>query len=212
MKDVDYRNHVDPSISSGSSPGEILVVAPHLRRSPSADNRSPFPIPNWHGEARPHGVRRVRLQTRYPSLGFLTYLVKNLGYDGSAALAATVQAHQPWLRSVDRRRANPIDADEQAGAVSNEYTLIPGLYRPAAPSRRTKTGGGLNKKQVHQALARKRWDSPMKKAAFEIVYGRRSTLQVSNSSGIPVEILYVYASRLRHDIRGADLHGQKKAP
>jgi len=125
-----------------------------------------------------------------------------------------VKAHQPWLHSVDRRRANPVDADEQAGTVTHAYSPIVSVVRPyvpAAPSRRSKTGGGLTKEQVEAALARKRWDSGMKKAVFEIVYGRRSTLQVSNNSGIRVEILSVYASRLRHDIQTADLRGQKKA-
>src|SRR5258708_5273112 len=101
MKDVDYRNHADPSISSGSSPGATRSAsgsALATREIHAQDaKRPPFPAPHWRGEARPHGARRVRLQTRFPSLGFLTNLVRNLGYDGSAALAAMVQAHQPWL-------------------------------------------------------------------------------------------------------------------
>jgi hypothetical protein len=207
-------NHVDPSMSSGSSPGETLAAAPHVYRSPSADNRPPFPAPHWPGEARPRGARRVRLKTRFPSIGYLTCLVRDLGYDGNAALAAMVQAHQPWLRSVDRRRANPVDANPRAGTTAHEHSAIVSVVRPyvlAAPSQRSKTSGGLTKEQVHQALAKKRWDSGMKKAVFEIVYGQRSNLQVSNESGIPLEILYVYASRLRHDIRKADLLVQKKA-
>ena len=242
-------SHVDPSISSGSSPGGTVTIAPQLHDTPTADsrtirfdvdaakdsnceisvpestqtikanfgrhaNRPPFPAPHWCGEARPHGARRVRLQTRFPSLGFLTYLVRDLGYDGSAAFAAMVQAHQPWLRSVDRRHAHPVDANPQAGTVAHEYSPIVSVvhpYVPAAPPRRSKAGSGLTKEQVHKALARKRWDSEMKKAVFEIAYRRRSSLQVSNETGIPVEILYVYASRLRQDIRNADLRAQKKA-
>jgi hypothetical protein len=207
-------SHVDPSMASGSSPGETLALAPHLYRSPSADNRPPFPAPHWPGEARPHGARRVRLKTRFPSIGYLTRLVRDLGYDGNAAFAAIVQAHQPWLRSVDRRRANPADANPRAGTAPHEHSAIVSVlhsYVPAAPSRRSKTNGGLTKEQVYQALARKRWDSGMKKAVFEIVYGRRSNLQVSNESGIPLETLYVYASRLRQDIQNADLRAQKKA-
>jgi len=125
-----------------------------------------------------------------------------------------VKSHQPWLHSVDRRRANPVDADTQAGTVTHAYSPFVSVvhpYIPAAPSRRSKTGGGLTREQAETALARKRWDGGMKKAVFEIVYGRRSTRQISNNSGIPVEILSVYASRLRHDIQTADLRGQKKA-
>jgi hypothetical protein len=207
-------NHVDSSISSGSSPGVTLALAPQLHRIRSADNRPPFPAPHWHGEARPRGARRVRLQTRFPSVPYLTYLVRDLGYDGHAAFAAMVKAHQPWLHFVDRRRANPVDADAQAKTVPHEYSPIVSVVRPyvpAAPSRRSKTGGGLTKGQVEAALARKRWDSGTKKGVFEIVYRQRSSLQVSNESGIPVETLYVYASRLRRDIQNADLRGQKKA-
>jgi hypothetical protein len=207
-------NHVDPSISSGSSPGETLALASNLHLSPSADHRPPFSAPHWTGEARPHGARRVRLPTRFPSVPYLTYLVRDLGYDGHAAFAAMVKAHQPWLRSVDRRRANPVDADAQTKTVPRECSPIVSVvhpYVPAAPSQRTKTGGGLTKKQVETALARKRWDSGTKKGVFEIVYRRRSSLQVSNESGIPVETLYVYASRLRQDIQNADLRPQRKA-
>jgi hypothetical protein len=118
------------------------------------------------------------------------------------------------MHSVDRRRANPVDADEQAGTVTHEYSPIVSVvhpYVPAAPSHRSKTGGGLAKEQVDVALARKRWDSGTKKAVFEIVYGQRSSLHVSNESGIPVETLYVYASRLRRDIRNADFLPERKA-
>lgn len=177
-------------------------------------NRTPFPAPHWCGEARPHGARRVRLHSRFPPLGYLAYLVSELGYDGSAAFAAMVQAHQPWLRTVDLHRANPIDADKLAVTEGHQLTPIASLvhpYIPAAPGRRTKVGGGLTKEQVRQALGKKRWDKRMKEAVFEIVYRRRSNLQVSNESGIPVETLYVYASRVRKEIREADLHVLEKA-
>jgi len=156
---------------------------------PEAGEHSAFPPPHWVGERRPYKARRVRLQSRFPSLGYLTYLVSQLGY---AAFAAMVQAHQPWLRTVDRRGAS--------------IASVVHPYIPAAPGRRTKVGGGLTNEQVRQALAKKRWDSEMKKAVFEIVYRRRSNLQVSNESGIPVETLSVYASRLRKEI------GKKSSP
>lgn len=181
---------------------------------PEAGEHSAFPPPHWVGERRPYKARRVRLQSRFPSLGYLTYLVSELGYDGNAAFAAIVQAHQPWLRTVDRRRARAVDADPRRGTAPRAYSRLVSVvhpYVPAAPSRRLTTGGGLTEEQVRRELARKRWDSKTKNAVFEIVYLRRSTLQVSNESAIPVETLYVYASRLRQDIRKADLRGQKKA-
>jgi hypothetical protein len=137
------------------------------------------------GEGRPHGARRVRLRTRFPSVGYLTHLVRALGYDSSAAFAAMVQAHQPWLRTVDRRQNG-------SGFVSMKHP-----YHPAAPVRRTKVGGGLTKQQVQAGLQKMRTDNTTKAALIEIVYRRRSTLEVSNESGVPFKNLYVYASRLR---------------
>jgi hypothetical protein len=202
------------------TPSEIILP------EPEAGDHLAFRPPHWVGEPRPHDARRVRLQSRFPSLGYLTYLVSELGYDGRAAFAAMVQAHQPWLPTVDRRRAKSIDVDAVVtkfgrGDESSEPTpkfnwskssklVSPRPYIPAAPGRRTKVGGGLTNEQVRQALAKKRWNNEMKEAVFEIVYRRRSNLEVSNESGIPVETLYVYASRLRKEIQKADLHALKK--
>jgi hypothetical protein len=213
------RKSNDLSKTSGSSP---------TQKQSNHSSRSPFAPPHWHGEPRPRGARRVRIQTRFPSIGYLTYLVRDLGYDGNAALAAMVQAHQPWLRSVDRSRASvnaqteyegTLEADFFAGYQDDSWrksgrsplVSVVRPYIPAVPSRRLNGGGGLTEEQVQRALVKKRWDARMKKAIFEIVYRRRSCLQVSNESGIPVEILYVYASRLRQDIRKAGLCGQRKA-
>ena len=137
----------------------------------------PFPAPHWIGEPRPQGARQVRLQTRFPDTKFLTYQVEEFGYDGHAAFAAMVRAHQPWRRTVDRRRA------PTASVVHP--------YNPAAPGRRTKVGGGLTKEKVHQALAKKRWEPSMKEAVFEIVYRRRSLfkthdLAISARLSLPV--------------------------
>jgi len=189
------------------TPSEIILP------EPEAGEHLAFRPPHWVGEPRPHNARRVRLQSRFPSLGYLTYLVSQLGYDGRAAFAATVRAHQPWLGTVDRRRANPIDADTLAVTEGRQYTPIACVvqpYIPAAPGRRTKVGGGFTEEQVREALRTKRWDERMRQAVFEIVYRRRSNLEVSNESGLALETLYVYASRLRKEIREAHLHVSKK--
>jgi len=201
------------------TPWKIIPPEPH------AEEDFAFPPPHWVGEPRPYKARRVRLQSRFPSLGYLTYLVSQLGYDGHAAFAATVRAHKPWMRTVDRRRANSIEVDDVVtkfgpGNESSELTpkvnwskssklASPRPYIPTAPGRRTKVGGGLTNEQVRQALAKKRWDERMKEAVFEIVYRRRSSLQVSSESGIPAETLYVYASRLRKEVHEADLHASE---
>jgi len=116
-----------------------------------------------------------------------------------------VQAHQPWLHSVDRRR----------GSGPHQYSPIVCVkhpYIPAAPSRRTHVGGGLTEERVLEGLRCMRIDPETKEALVEIVYRRRSTLEVADEVGLKAEILYVYASRLRSHIRaGADLHVQEKA-
>jgi hypothetical protein len=74
-----------------------------------------------------------------------------------------------------------------------------------SPSRRTKVGGGLTEEQVQKGLERMRTDEQTKKALLEIVYRRRSTLQVADEFDRPAETLYRYATRLRGHIRKADV-------
>jgi len=165
-------------------------------------SRPPFLPPHYQGEPRPQGARRVRLESRFPNAGYLTYLVSKLGYNGNAAFAAVVQAHQPWLRVVDRRHATSIaNVDEPTAQKYSSFVSAVHPYCPAAPFRSTRVGGGLTRGQVQKALAKKRWGSEIKEAIFEIVYRRRSTLEISKESAVPAKILYVYASRLRQDLR-----------
>lgn len=175
-----------------------------------SESRPPFPPPHWAGDERPHGARRVRQQTRFPSLGYLTYLVQELGYEGSAAFAAIVQGHQPWLRVSDRRHANSFSADQQLSGQRHQedhshsdFTSAHPYYE-VSPARRTKVGGGLTLEQVQQGLNRMRQSEQVKAALVEIVYKRRSTLQVADESSLRAEILYVYASRLRGHIRASE--------
>lgn len=156
-----------------------------------------FPPPHWKGEARPFGARRVRVHTRFPSAGYLTYLVKELGYEGNAAAAALVRAHTPWTRPrPDRRRATTNTYGDEAEIASPKHP-----YYPMSPSRRTKVGGGITKEMVRAGLRKMRTDGNTKAALIEIVYRRRSTLRVSDEFNVPAEVLYVYASRLRGHIR-----------
>jgi hypothetical protein len=194
------------SISSGSSPGETLAMARHLCHIRSADIRPPFPAPHWRGEARPHGARCVRLRNRHPSLPYLTYLVSELGYDSDAAFAVLARSWGFHRGRPDRRRKKAVSgADRQAERQpSRDYQRFDygdNLYVPEGMGRRTLGGGGFTGKQVSQGLLKMRASSLVKGALNEIVYGRRSTLEVSNKTGIPVENLYVYASRLRERIR-----------
>jgi hypothetical protein len=178
-------------------------------------NKNIFQLPNWTNGMtrgrwiyeRPKGARIETLESNFPNASYLTYLVSKLGYSGNAAVAALVRAHTPWTRPTkDRRKISCRNADEQSeqgfptdevGTVSPEHP-----YRPSAPSRRTKVGGGYTKEQVQKGLRRMRPKNPkMKPALFEIVYRGRSTLQISNETNIPVEILYVCASRLREHIQ-----------
>lgn len=170
-----------------------------------------FPPPHWTGEPRPKGARRVHIRSNFPDANYLTRLVSTLGYEGSAAFSALSRAHNPWIRVSDRRRANAMNYDNWTKDCSpaEHSPFAPAHpYCPAAPSRRTKVGGGLTREQVQRALNKRLWDSQTKSAVFEIVYRRRSPLEVSNESGRPVEILHVYASRLRRAVR-AELHDEE---
>jgi hypothetical protein len=175
-------------------------------------NRPPFPPPHWHGEGRPSGTRRVRTRSVFPSIGYLTYLVKDLGYDGHAAFAAMIHGHQPWIHLSDRRRANSNGADAQAETSQRESTRFVSIrpYWSASPSRRTHVGGGLQKQKVIDALQQMRTDNLTKEALFRIVYRRHSTLRVSDELGIPAERLYVYATRLRNRIADQDMSDEEK--
>jgi hypothetical protein len=128
-----------------------------------------------------------------------------MGYDPDAALAAFGHPRRFQGRPDRRRKIAVGGADEQAERKRNRgYQRLDyghNLYILESPSRRTLTGGGFSKEQVNRGLAKMRTDSVIKTALSEIVYHRRSTLEVSNKTGIPVEKLYVYASRLRDHIR-----------
>ena len=157
------------------------------------------------GDSRPKFARRQSLRSSFPSPDFVRKLVTELGYDRDAAIAALAQPRR-FNGRPDRRRKIAIGgADEQAERSTNrDYQRLDygnNLYVPVAPIRHTLTGGGFTEKQVSEGLLKMRTDARIKTALNEIVYRRRSTLDVSNETGIPVEVLYVYASRLRKKIR-----------
>ncbi len=105
------------------------------------------------------------------------------------------------LRWHVRRKSTVALTAEERRLSPERMSKRTNLYVPESPIRCTLTGGGFTKKQVSQGLSKMRTDSLTKAALVEIVYRRQSTLEVSNKSGIPVEKLYVYASRLREHIR-----------
>jgi hypothetical protein len=161
------------------------------------------------GDSRPRYARNQALRSAFPQIGFLHHLVADLGYDKHAAFAALGHPRKFDGRP-DRRRKKAVGgADEQAerqreGKPSREYQRLDygyNLYLPEAPTRHTLTGGGFNKEQVNRGLLKMRTNTVMKTALRDIVYLRRSPLEVSNKTGIPVENLHVYASRLRKRIR-----------
>jgi len=169
-----------------------------------SESRPPFPPPHWTGEPRPHGARRVKLHSNFPSAGDLHYLVSELGYDGSAAFAATAQGHQWWLRVSDRRHANGFSADQQTGQNHGYSNFAPAHpYYPVSPARRTKVGGGLPKQDVVRALEQRGWDDNTRAAIFDVVYYKLSARQVAAQRGLKVATIYQYASRLRGDLRAA---------
>ena len=164
-----------------------------------------FPPPHWTGEARPNGARCIQARTRFPETGYLTYLVSEVGYEPSAAIAALSRAHNPWTRLPDRRRANASNADEQILGQNHEYSSFAPArpYYPASPSRRTKVGGAYPKEKVLRALARRGWNDNTQAAIFEVVYYKQSAKRVAAQRGLKLATVYQYSSRLREDLKAA---------
>jgi hypothetical protein len=164
-----------------------------------------FPPPHWTGEARPNGARRVQARSRFPCADYLTYLVSELAYEPSAAIAALSHAHSPWTRLPDRRRANAFNADEQNGGQKHEYSSFAPAhpYYPASPSRRTKVGGAYAKEKVLRALEQRGWNDNTQAAIFEVVYYKQSATQVAAQRGLKLATVYQYSSRLRQDLKAA---------
>jgi hypothetical protein len=143
-------------------------------------------------DERPKGARRVTLESRFPSIKYLTYLVSELGYDGSAAFAAMARGHLPYLHAVDRRKARGANPDP---VVHPRHPYI-----PASPGRRTTVGGGLTKEKVSRALAQRAWDDNTREGVFEVVYFRQSAKRVAAERGLKLTTVYQYSSRLRADL------------
>jgi hypothetical protein len=175
--------------------------------------------PVWSGDKRPFGARRVRVRSNFPSQILVKRLCEELAYPKDAASAFFIRAHAPWMTPSPDRRKNVCRSisDTDEGKKQRDYVTLPQPahpYNPASPSRRTHVGGGLKEEQVRLGLTRMRTDDKTKTALFEIVYRKRSTLQVADEFGVAAENLYVYASRLRSHIRadgGADLHAEENA-
>jgi hypothetical protein len=175
--------------------------------------------PVWHGDERPFGARRVRVQSNFPDQIMVRRLCADLAYPKEAASAFFIRAHAPWMTPSPDRRKNVCrgmnDTDEgkkQRDSVALPQPAHP--YNPASPSRRTHVGGGWTEQLVLEGLRHMRTDPKAKAALLEIVYRRRSTLLVADEFGLKAENLYVYATRLRSHIRagaGADLHAEEKA-
>ena len=157
------------------------------------------------GEARPKGAIRRRLRSRFPSPEFLRRIVREEAYPPEAAIAAVARTHTPWVTPrPDRRKSSAVNMDDQNEGRGNEGMSFaqPGHpYYPESPSRRTSRGGGFTREQVNEGLEKLRTGVTVKRALFEIVYKRRSTLQVADELNLPAENLHVYASRLRGRIR-----------
>jgi hypothetical protein len=160
------------------------------------------------GELRPKHARGQHPHSKFPGFGFLHRLITEMGYPRDAALAAFARPRAAQARP-DRRRKSAIpgadvqdERQRQREPIRDYQRLDYGynVYAPGAPRRRTLTGGGFTQQQASQGLSKMRTDSLIKAALMDIVYRRRSPLEVSKKTGIPVEKLYVYAIRLRRHI------------
>jgi hypothetical protein len=160
--------------------------------------------PQWSGEARPKGYREVHLTSNYPSSSYLTDLVSNYGYSGSAAFSAMSHAHTPWVYQIDRRHARTLEGgDNETPATEHEHQVIMGdrPYVPASPFTES-TMPTFKKKTVQAEIDKHRWSPEHKTACFDVVYLKREPELVAASLGyLNVQTVSRHATRIRHDIR-----------
>jgi hypothetical protein len=167
--------------------------------------------PCWHGEEVPHGYRKVKLRTKFPSFAYLKRLAA-LEYLWDATKAALPCAHDPWIRPVADRRALGVvyksddddKGDETAGIERHGFHEIVDPahpYVPAAPSRRTLVGGGIPMFQVTREIAQHHWDDVTSSCVLEIVHRRQSPSELSERHGIPLRRLHEYARQVRKAIK-----------
>jgi hypothetical protein len=179
------------------------------RRSKSR-TRKRLSLPHWTGETRPKHAATRRLETNFPSAGYLTHLVSELGYDKHAAIAATVRAHTPWRRPpADRRRAgvpdfdpNDFYSDNHSGVLTKEFSYVYQVqpYGPESPSRRT-TQGGFPKKRVLEVLRKRRWDDRHVGAVYEVMCQGHKGVEVAERLGLRIRTLYSYCNLVTKDLR-----------
>lgn len=168
--------------------------------------------PCWTGEPRPFMARGVKPRSHFPDYILLRRLA-GLGYD-RAALKAALAKPMRMLTRPDKKKAVVSNSDVPATQEFQPLDYGDNTYI-AAPSRRTTRGGGFTEAQVLMALKKMhtvRTNPQMSKALVDVVYRRLSPLRISEDTGIPVEKLSVYASRLRSHIRLAQAQkgGQMK--
>lgn len=192
-----------------AEPVALWEARPKMRRQSRRERRQwmysrkylsePFAPPHWTGEPRPKGARSVEARSQFPTASYLTKLVKDCGYAGSAAFAALGHAHQPWLLIPDRHRLLRAGLDEETSQSLEPSPEHP--YVPAAPSRRTLQGGGFRKEQVTAALACRRWEEKHLTAVFEVIYLRRAPALVAASLQLKVETVHRHCSQILADLR-----------
>ena len=171
------------------------TVQERTRRQYDSGLRVAFKPPNWTGESRPKGARRVKVRSSYPSQNYLHHLVNDLGYNKQTALAVMTRGHLPWLQLYDRRKISKTVIEYGIGTHPDHP------YVPLAPNKRTKVGGGYRKEQVTAAIEKHRWSDAIAKAVYEIVYMRREPFLVAASLGLKLATVYQYCSRVRADLR-----------
>lgn len=189
-----------------------------IRRQYVSGLRRPFPPPHWPGESRPSGARRVQLHSNWPSTAYLTRLVKELGYNGHAAFAATTRGHLPQLQVIDRRGLRYSPQSEEFVRDSGAGIHPEHPYIQFAPNQQTTVGGGYTKTQVTAAIANHDWSDKHSTAVYEIVYMGRQPALVAASLGLKLTTVYQYCSRVRADLgaghnfqeSGADLRAKDR--
>ena len=142
------------------------------------------------------------------------------GYSYAAAAASLTRGHLPWLQVFNAGRKRTLSLSELDGDDSFEERTIndSGVqkyidpyhpYLPASAMRRTTKSNVFPAEVVTRALAKRRWDSRVLGAVFEIVCKGRRPADVagerwgeddSETRIRRIKTLYDYSSRIRKDI------------
>lgn len=170
-----------------------------------SDTRPPFIPPHWTGDSA-EGLIAVPLpQSNVLTAEEALRLVRELGYDAHAALAAIPRP--TWMNAKpDRRRFGVVETED--GRWLDRTNIVQPIPYVAAFARNTKQGF-LSRDAVLSAAARMRTSDKMRFGVVEVVFRRQSPTTVAKRYRLKLETLKKYATRIRQRLSGDSENSEK---